>query len=186
MERLKKTGLIFSLLIAVSLMAMPVMSYAEQKGSDKVLAKVGKEKITEADIFSKISMLPPQFRARYETPEGKKKLLDQTVKFSLLSQEARSLGAVATGGSQSPLDLSTLECDELLIEPTPETLPISRQIPHKSRREMAYPDDPLPRPDGRLQDLSFQLANVARPVVCLEEGERLVRDGEWPEAGLRR
>ena len=92
MERLKKTGLIFSLLIAVSLMAMPVMSYAEQKGSDKVLAKVGKEKITEADIFSKISMLPPQFRARYETPEGKKKLLDQTVKFSLLSQEARNLG----------------------------------------------------------------------------------------------
>lgn len=92
MERLKKAGLIFSLLIVVSLMVMPVMSNAQQKGSDKVLAKVGKEKITEADIFSKISMLPPQFRARYETPEGKKKLLDQTVKFSLLSQEARKLG----------------------------------------------------------------------------------------------
>jgi len=92
MERLKKAGLIFSLLIAAILMTMPVMSNAHQKGSDKVLAEVGKEKITEADIFSKIFMLPPQFRARYETPEGRKKLLEQTVKFSLLSQEARKLG----------------------------------------------------------------------------------------------
>jgi parvulin-like peptidyl-prolyl isomerase len=36
-------------------------------------------------------MLPPQFRARYETADGKKKLVEQLTKMSLLSQEARRL-----------------------------------------------------------------------------------------------
>ncbi len=59
---------------------------------DKVLAVVGKEKITQADLDAKISMLPPQFRSRYDSPEGREKLLDQTIKFCLLSQEARARG----------------------------------------------------------------------------------------------
>ncbi len=73
-------------------MCMPVGALADEKKSDKVLATVGKEKITEADIYAKIAMLPPQFRSRYESEDGRKKLLDQTIKFSLLSQEARRLG----------------------------------------------------------------------------------------------
>jgi parvulin-like peptidyl-prolyl isomerase len=36
-------------------------------------------------------MMPPQFRSRYETPEGKQKLLERAVQMSLLSQEARRL-----------------------------------------------------------------------------------------------
>jgi peptidyl-prolyl cis-trans isomerase C len=92
MRNVRKAGSMVVLLIAVCLTAVPAMSYAEEKKSDKVLATVGKEKITEADIYAKISMLPPQFRSRYENPEGRKKLLEQTIKFSLLSQEARSLG----------------------------------------------------------------------------------------------
>lgn len=70
----------------------PAVLAAEEQKSDKVLATVGKEKITQADLDAKITMLPPQFRERYETPEGKQKLLDQVTKFSLLSQEARALG----------------------------------------------------------------------------------------------
>jgi peptidyl-prolyl cis-trans isomerase C len=73
-------------------MEMPVRTYAEEEESSKVLAEVGKEKITEADISSRMELMPPQFRARYETPQGKKGLLEQTIKFSLLSQQARALG----------------------------------------------------------------------------------------------
>ena len=92
MKKLSKTVLFFVLLIAVSLTVVPAGFCAKQEKPGKVLATVGKVEITEADLYAKISMLPPQFRARYETPEGKKKLLEQSVKFSLLSQEARSLG----------------------------------------------------------------------------------------------
>ncbi len=88
MKRVKRIVLIT--MVAVS--ALSFAAFAEEEKADKVLATVGSEKITEADLFAKISTLPPQFRARYETPDGKKKLLDQTIKFSLLSQEARAQG----------------------------------------------------------------------------------------------
>lgn len=58
----------------------------------KVIAIVGKEKITEEDVFAPLSMMPPQFRSRYETPDGKKKLFERAVQMSLLSQEARRRG----------------------------------------------------------------------------------------------
>ncbi len=64
----------------------------EAPKSNKVLAVVGKEKITEADVFAPIATMPPQFRSRYETPDGKKKLFERSVQMSLLSQEARLLG----------------------------------------------------------------------------------------------
>lgn len=60
--------------------------------SKKILATVGKEKITEEDVMAPISMMPPQFRSRYETPDGKKKLFERAVQMSLLSQEARRRG----------------------------------------------------------------------------------------------
>ncbi len=92
MKRTKEHILLF--LTSVCLVVMPALCCADaiENRSDKVLATVGDVKITEADLYSKVSMLPPQFRARYETPEGKKRLLDQTVKFTLLSREARRLG----------------------------------------------------------------------------------------------
>ena len=86
---MKKIVLITALLFSACLVVMPFNSFA--KSAEKVYATIGQEKITQADIDSKISMLPPQFRARYETAEGKKKLVEQLTKFSLLSQEARRL-----------------------------------------------------------------------------------------------
>ena len=94
MEKMRVFSLV--LLTILSMFFIPCTSFAEEEGSkvasQEVLATVGDQKITQADIDSKTSLMPPQFRARYETPEGKQKLLDQIVKFSLLSQEARRLG----------------------------------------------------------------------------------------------
>jgi len=94
MQRIKRTGLnlMTSVLLAICILLVPDATLAEEKNSDKVLATVGQEKITEADILAKTLMLPPQVRVSYETPEGLKKLLDQAVKSSMLSQEAHRLG----------------------------------------------------------------------------------------------
>jgi len=80
------------LLTIICFLAAAATCLSEESKSDKLLATVGDKKITESDLFEKISMLPPQFRARYQTEEAKQKLLEQTVKFTLLSKEARKLG----------------------------------------------------------------------------------------------
>jgi peptidyl-prolyl cis-trans isomerase C len=81
--------LITTLIAGAAVVAMPYAATAAE--ASKVYATVGTETITQADIDAKTSMLPPQFRARYETADGKKKLVEQLTKMSLLSQEARRL-----------------------------------------------------------------------------------------------
>ena len=86
---MKKFLLVTTLIAGAAVLAMPHAATAAE--ASKVYATVGTEKITQADIDAKTSMLPPQFRARYETADGKKKLVEQLTKMSLLSQEARRL-----------------------------------------------------------------------------------------------
>ena len=91
---MKKVLLIAALIVSMSIFAVQFHAVAQDKKATdtaKTFATVGDEKITQADIDSKTSMLPPQFRARYETADGKKKLVEQLTKMSLLSQEARRL-----------------------------------------------------------------------------------------------
>ena len=91
---MKKVLLIATLIVSMSIFAVQFHAVAQDKKATdtaKTFATVGDEKITQADIDSKTSMLPPQFRARYETADGKKKLVEQLTKMSLLSQEARRL-----------------------------------------------------------------------------------------------
>jgi peptidyl-prolyl cis-trans isomerase C len=86
---MKKFLLITTIIAGAAVLAMPYAATAAE--ASKVYATVGTETITQADIDAKTSMLPPQFRARYETADGKKKLVEQLTKMSLLSQEARRL-----------------------------------------------------------------------------------------------
>lgn len=86
---MRKVLFITALIAVASLLAMPLTAAARE--ASKVYATVGNETITQADIDAKTSMLPPQFRARYETADGKKKLVEQLTKMSLLSQEARRM-----------------------------------------------------------------------------------------------
>jgi peptidyl-prolyl cis-trans isomerase C len=86
---MKKTACLF-VACALSVMMFPGMPCAA--GGAEVLATVGAESITQADLDARISMLPPQIRGRFETPAGRKQLIEQAVLISLLSQEARTLG----------------------------------------------------------------------------------------------
>jgi peptidyl-prolyl cis-trans isomerase C len=86
---MKKLLFIPAVIAGAAILTMPYAATAAE--ASKVYATVGNEQITQADIDAKTSMLPPQFRARYETADGKKKLVEQLTKMSLLSQEARRL-----------------------------------------------------------------------------------------------
>jgi len=101
---LKNARVIIGALSFAALLAAPAAGLAQEQAYPKdpataektasatrVLATVGSEKITEESVFAPLSMMPPQLRSRYETAEGRKKLLDRSVQMSLLSQEARRL-----------------------------------------------------------------------------------------------
>jgi len=102
---MKRTGLIIVSACVAALLAAPATVRAQDNApvaqaadkaakapaSNKVVATVGKEKITEDSLFAPLAMMPPQFRSKYETPEGKKKLFERAMNMSLLSQEARRL-----------------------------------------------------------------------------------------------
>lgn len=57
-----------------------------------ILATVGDRKITVADLEQQIGRKPPYLRARYASAEQKKTLLDDTVRFEALAQEAARRG----------------------------------------------------------------------------------------------
>ncbi len=92
MKQRRKNGLIALVISAVIVSLIPLVSFAEENKEDKVLAVVGNKKIIQSDLSAKIEMMPPQFRARYASEESREKLLDQLIQYTLLSQEARSLG----------------------------------------------------------------------------------------------
>jgi parvulin-like peptidyl-prolyl isomerase len=92
MKQRQKKVLIVLVIVAVIVALIPLVSFSEDNEKDKVLAVVGNKKIMQSELSAKIEMMPQQFRARYASEESRAKLLDQLIKYTLLSQEARSLG----------------------------------------------------------------------------------------------
>jgi peptidyl-prolyl cis-trans isomerase C len=105
MKGLKKTEKMMVVVFAAALLVLPAALQAQQApaaaqapakvekapAANKLIATVGKDKITEDSVFAPLAMMPPQFRSRYETPDGKKNLVERAIQMSLLSQEARRL-----------------------------------------------------------------------------------------------
>lgn len=63
---------------------------AEQ--SREVLARVGDRTITLGDFAARLAEQSPYLRARYNSPERRRELLDDMIRFELLVQEAKRLG----------------------------------------------------------------------------------------------
>jgi peptidyl-prolyl cis-trans isomerase C len=60
--------------------------------SDKVVAKIGNQTVTESDLKEISNAVPEKFRHLYLTPEGRKKTLDYVVNIYVLAAEAERLG----------------------------------------------------------------------------------------------
>jgi len=60
--------------------------------SNRVLARIGKETITRADLDRRIADLPEQVRANYSTPDGRRQLLDRAIEEKVWLQAATKKG----------------------------------------------------------------------------------------------
>jgi len=56
------------------------------------IARVGDEQITTGDVEQILSQIPPQYRSRYGTPDGRRELIDAIVGMKMLAWEARRRG----------------------------------------------------------------------------------------------
>jgi peptidyl-prolyl cis-trans isomerase C len=61
-------------------------------GDDKVLARIGNETVTDADLKEMVNVVPENFKRFYETPEGRKKTIDYVVNIYVLAAEAEKQG----------------------------------------------------------------------------------------------
>ncbi len=64
----------------------------EGSATGEIIAQVGDERITQADIDQILTQIPAQYRARYATAEGRRELVDALVSMKMLAWEARRRG----------------------------------------------------------------------------------------------
>lgn len=82
---------------AIGLGAVMILAWAckkpeEQKPGQEVLAEIGDVKITVQEFQDTINSYTPYLRSKYNTPEMKKKKLEEMVRFELLAMEAKKKG----------------------------------------------------------------------------------------------
>ncbi len=65
---------------------------AGSKERGQIVAKIDDQVITVADVQDRINRQVPYVRARYQSPERKKELLDSLVQFEVMAKEAKSRG----------------------------------------------------------------------------------------------
>ena len=90
------------LIIAVSCSAF-FISACGKNGSDTVIARVGKVKITEADFAKELGQSPPSYRNYLSTSEGKKQFLDILLKEKILLNAAEKSGVMKKADVQKSL-----------------------------------------------------------------------------------
>ena len=95
--RITGAALLLLALCAVTLMAAPAKKPAPRKpvavnDSDAVLVRVGADVITRRTLSDRLAEIPDQYRATYQTPEGRQQLLDRMVEERLWLQDAEASG----------------------------------------------------------------------------------------------
>ncbi len=86
----KRNWLLFITTLLVLSLTTVAVSIAKDNGQDKILAQVGKYKLTLKEFNDQIRSLPPQLQmAVQRNPELKKQLLDRWVQLNLMAMEAR-------------------------------------------------------------------------------------------------
>ncbi len=70
--------------------ALDGVEEAFKKNFKEVEAIVGDVPITKVEVDARIEEMPPLFRGKYETPEGRKNLLDRMIDEILMTQEAEA------------------------------------------------------------------------------------------------
>jgi peptidyl-prolyl cis-trans isomerase C len=80
------------LVFIIAVLVCSLCSAAAAGPEDTVLATIGTEKVTEADLQQMVNSVPEQIRHLYLTPEGRKKSLEYLVNIYVLAAEAQKQG----------------------------------------------------------------------------------------------
>jgi peptidyl-prolyl cis-trans isomerase C len=72
-----------------TILLIGLLAFAAVQAEGKVLATIGSDKITEADLDYRLQKLPAQYATYYGTEEGKQKLLEQMIDEKVLYLEAQ-------------------------------------------------------------------------------------------------
>lgn len=99
MKRLVLLGatLLTCLLVAATLSAAPARKGAPARpaspnDSDAVLVRIGTDVITRRTLAERLAEIPEQYRATYQTPDGRRQLLDRMIEERVWLQDAESNG----------------------------------------------------------------------------------------------
>ena len=106
-----------------------------RKSADTVIARVGGEKITRADVQRRLDELPEPYRANYTTPEGRQQFVDR-----LVEERVWLLGARKRGVDRRPELRRQLEQTErdLLIRTYVNELMSANPAPADSEAQAFY------------------------------------------------
>lgn len=66
-------------------------------GSDKIIARLGSEKITLSEFEKRLASVPPSYARYLDSPQGRKQFLDLMVREKLVIAEAKKSGISKTG-----------------------------------------------------------------------------------------
>ena len=91
---------------ALLILVMAGLTPSHAGNESQVLAKIGNQTITEADLQEWVSAVPDRFKQQILTPEGKKRTLDYIVNIQVMAAEAEKQGMDKAPDIQKLLQLT--------------------------------------------------------------------------------
>jgi parvulin-like peptidyl-prolyl isomerase len=165
---------------AASLSAAPARKAAPAKpaspnDSDAVLVRIGKDVITKRTLQDRLQEIPDQYRANYQTPEGRQQLLDRMIEERVWMQDAE-----ASGVAKRPDIVRQLaqQRRDLLIRTRINELLAANPAPGDSEAKAYYDENPgefrTPASVG-LRHIQLKTEADARKVL----GLALAKGADW-------
>lgn len=93
-DRVKKLVIVFVILACAGFAGCSKSGGEAKQGSlgSDVVAQVGDQKITSGDIEEILSHIPPQYRTRYSSRQGRREIVEGLVEIKMLAYEAKNRG----------------------------------------------------------------------------------------------
>lgn len=167
--------LLMLLVGAASLAAAPAKKGAAKAASpndsDAVLVRVGADVITKRSLSDRLAEIPDQYRATYQTPEGRQQLLDRMVEERLWLQDAEANGVSKRAEIVRQL---AQQRRDLLIRTRINELMAANPAPSDSDAQAYYRDNPsefrIPASVG-LRHIQVKSEADGRKVIALAKAK---------------
>jgi peptidyl-prolyl cis-trans isomerase C len=131
---------------ALLILIMAGIPLSHAGNESQVLAKIGNQTITEADLQEWVNAVPDRFRQQILTPEGKKKTLDYIVNIQVMAAEAEKQGMDKASDIQKLLMLTKNDLlarvylDKMTKDLPAPTEQESKEYYEKNRSQYAMPE----------------------------------------------